>query len=57
MGFVEWYIIVWFSVNLLSFGYTLGGGDLNTDEITNEYRLIFRWITMLPLIGRVFGWW
>lgn len=59
MGFVEWYTLVLFCIHTLSMVYCTGAGLVieHPDEKSMFSRWVTRWTIMLPLVGRVFGWW
>jgi len=56
MGFVEWYTIVIFFIGATGAAYFTGAGiDPSSDPLIMGF--FYRWIILLPIVGRIFGWW
>jgi hypothetical protein len=59
MGFVESYVIMLFLMRTMFAFYFLGSGTdpLDGDRPPHFLRYISSWVIMLPMVGRIFGWW
>lgn len=57
MGFVEWYTIVVFFLGVIIVAYSIGADESLRFDDPYFVRFFYRWLGMLPLIGRVFEWW
>lgn len=55
MGWVEIYTIATFCIGLGMVFYALSNPSFNTLDYPS--RFCYKWIAILPLIGRIFGWW
>ena len=56
--FAEIYTIVLFCIGALTATYMTGSGkSLYQDGTPMLFHFIGRWIVLLPLVGKVFGWW
>ncbi len=57
MGFVAWYTVVLFCLGTSVFFYKIGTGETEVKNWSIIELYLSRWLVMLPIIGRAFGWW